>query len=72
MSYTAASQVVARQLEFFENRKVLVVGELSDSFPLELTQVAKSVAVFTTNYGYHRSMNRHSQIQSYFGGRAGR
>ncbi|MCG7587137.1 16S rRNA methyltransferase, partial [Photobacterium sp. OFAV2-7] len=52
MSYTAASQVVARQLEFFENRKVLVVGELSDSFPLELTQVAQSVAVFTTNYGY--------------------
>lgn len=67
MSYTAASQVVARQLEFFENRKVLVVGELSDSFPLELTQVAKSVAVFTTNYSYHCSMNRHSQIQSYFG-----
>lgn len=67
MSYTAASQVVARQLEFFENRKVLVVGELSDSFPLELTQVAQSVAVFTTNYGYYRSMSRHSQIQSYFG-----
>ncbi|MCW8330125.1 16S rRNA (guanine(1207)-N(2))-methyltransferase RsmC [Photobacterium sp. SDRW27] len=67
MSYTAASQVVARQLEFFENRKVLVVGELSDSYPLELTKVAKSVAVFTTNYGYHRSMSRHSKIQSYFG-----
>ncbi|WP_299019005.1 16S rRNA (guanine(1207)-N(2))-methyltransferase RsmC [uncultured Photobacterium sp.] len=67
MSYTAASQVIARQLEFFENRKVLVVGELSDSYPLELAQVAQSVAVFTTNYGYHRSMSRHSQIQSYFG-----
>ena len=67
MSYTAASQVVARQLEFFEDRKVLVVGELSDSYPLELTKVAKSVAVFTTNYGYHRSMGRHGNIQSYFG-----
>ncbi|ELR63472.1 Ribosomal RNA small subunit methyltransferase C [Photobacterium marinum] len=67
MSYTAASQVVARQLEFFENRKVLVIGELSDSYPLELTQVAQSVAVFTTNYGYHCNMSRHSQIQSHFG-----
>ena len=67
MSYTAASQVVARQLEFFEDRNVLVVGELSDSYPLELTKVAKSVAVFTTNYGFHRSMARHSQLQSYFG-----
>ncbi|MDX1303361.1 16S rRNA (guanine(1207)-N(2))-methyltransferase RsmC [Photobacterium sp.] len=67
MSYTAASQVVARQLAFFEDRKVLVVGELSDAFPLEMTNVAKSVAIFTTNYGYYRSMSHHAQLECHFG-----
>jgi len=67
MSYTAASQVVARQLAFFEDRKVLVVGELSDAFPLELTKAAKSVAIFTTNYGYYRSMSRHAELECHFG-----
>lgn len=67
MSYTAASQVVARQLAFFEARKVLVIGELSDAFPLELTHVAKSVTIFTTHYGYYRSMSRHAQLECHFG-----
>ncbi|KMV29108.1 16S rRNA methyltransferase [Photobacterium swingsii] len=67
MSYTAASQVVARQLEFFENRKVLVVGELSDDYPLALVDVAQSVSVFTTNYGYHRQISRSNKVTSYFG-----
>lgn len=67
MSYSAASQVVARQLEFFDNRKVLVAGELSDDYPAALVNIAQSVAVFTTNYGYHRQMNRHQKVQSYFG-----
>ncbi|MGR5127268.1 16S rRNA (guanine(1207)-N(2))-methyltransferase RsmC [Photobacterium swingsii] len=67
MSYTAASQVVARQLEFFENRKVLVVGELSDGYPLALVDVAQSVSVFTTNYGYHRQISRSNKVTSYFG-----
>ncbi|MGR5333767.1 16S rRNA (guanine(1207)-N(2))-methyltransferase RsmC, partial [Photobacterium damselae] len=52
MSYSAASQVVARQTAFFEDRKVLVVVELNDSYPAELVGVALSVAIFTTNYGY--------------------
>ncbi|MGF1699738.1 16S rRNA (guanine(1207)-N(2))-methyltransferase RsmC [Photobacterium makurazakiensis] len=67
MSYSAASQVVARQLEFFENRKVLVAGELSDSFPIELANTASSVTVFTTNYGYFRSLSGRSKVQAYFG-----
>ncbi|MGF1693402.1 16S rRNA (guanine(1207)-N(2))-methyltransferase RsmC [Photobacterium kagoshimensis] len=67
MSYTAASQVVARQLEFFDNRKVLVVGELSDDYPLALVDVAQSVSVFTTNYGYHRQISRSNKVTSYFG-----
>jgi 16S rRNA (guanine1207-N2)-methyltransferase len=67
MSYTAASQVVARQLAFFEGRKVLIAGELSDAYPVELANVAQSVAVFTTNFGYHSAMSRHSNIDCHFG-----
>ncbi|MDO6497867.1 16S rRNA (guanine(1207)-N(2))-methyltransferase RsmC [Photobacterium sanguinicancri] len=67
MSYTAASQVVARQLEFFENRKVLVVGELSDDYPLALVDVAQSVSVFTTNYAYHKQISRSQKVVSHFG-----
>ncbi|WP_261857451.1 16S rRNA (guanine(1207)-N(2))-methyltransferase RsmC [Photobacterium sanguinicancri] len=67
MSYTAASQVVARQLEFFENRKVLVVGELSDDYPLALVDVAQSVSVFTTNYAYHKQISRSLKVVSHFG-----
>ena len=33
MSYSAASQVAARQLEFFENRKVLVAVSSMTTFP---------------------------------------
>ncbi|GAL05901.1 ribosomal RNA small subunit methyltransferase C [Photobacterium aphoticum] len=67
MSYCAASEVAVRQLEFFENRHVLVAGELSDRFPVELAQTAASVTVFTTNYGYYRSMSKHSAITTVFG-----
>ncbi|WP_036825913.1 methyltransferase, partial [Photobacterium sanctipauli] len=67
MSYSAASQVVARQLEFFENQKVLVAGELSDSFPAELANTAESVTVFTTNYGYFRSMAKQPKVNACFG-----
>ncbi|MGR5064116.1 16S rRNA (guanine(1207)-N(2))-methyltransferase RsmC [Photobacterium sp. DNB22_13_2] len=67
MSYSAASQVAARQLEFFENRKVLVAGELADAFPVELSQTASSVTIFTTNFGYARRMSAHTAIQTVFG-----
>ncbi|HIF9085355.1 TPA: 16S rRNA (guanine(1207)-N(2))-methyltransferase RsmC [Photobacterium damselae] len=67
MSYSAASQVVARQTAFFEDRKVLVVGELNDSYPAELVGVAQSVAIFTTNYGYYSEMQRYQKVSSYFG-----
>ncbi|MBC7004384.1 16S rRNA (guanine(1207)-N(2))-methyltransferase RsmC [Photobacterium sp. BZF1] len=67
MSYSTASQVAARQLEFFENRKVLVAGELDDNFPNELSQTAASVTIFTTNYGYARRMAAYSNIHTAFG-----
>ncbi|KHT61495.1 16S rRNA methyltransferase [Photobacterium gaetbulicola] len=67
MSYSAASQVAARQLEFFENRKVLVAGELDDTFPTELSQTASSVTIFTTNFGYARRMSAHDSVHTVFG-----
>ncbi|MGF1685527.1 16S rRNA (guanine(1207)-N(2))-methyltransferase RsmC [Photobacterium japonica] len=67
MSYCAASEVAVRQLEFFENRHVLVAGELSDTFPVELAQTAASVTVFTTNFGYHRNLSKHSAVTTVFG-----
>ncbi|PSW72873.1 16S rRNA (guanine(1207)-N(2))-methyltransferase RsmC [Photobacterium sp. GB-50] len=67
MSYCAASQVVARQSEFFENRKVLIAGELSDTFASELSQTAQTVSVFTTNYGFYSDIKRFNNVSSYFG-----
>lgn len=67
MSYSAASQVVARQSEFFENRKVLIAGELNDTFASELLTTAQSVTVFTTNYGYLGDIEHHQAINCHFG-----
>ncbi|KLV04500.1 16S rRNA methyltransferase [Photobacterium aquae] len=67
MTYSAASQVAARQIEFFDNRKVLVAGELSDTFPIELTRVAQSVTVFTTNYGSYLNLAKHPALTAVFG-----
>lgn len=67
MSYSAASQVVARQSEFFKNRKVLIAGELSDTFASELLATAQSVTVFTTNYGYLGDIEHHQGIDCHFG-----
>lgn len=67
MSYSAASQVAVRQLEFFENRNVLVAGELFDTFPIELSHTAASVTLFTTNYGYYRTMAKYEQVTTFFG-----
>lgn len=67
MSYSAASQVALRQIEFFENRNVLIAGELADAFPIELAQTAASVTVFTTNYGFYRSLAARPQVTAHFG-----
>ncbi|WP_120511694.1 16S rRNA (guanine(1207)-N(2))-methyltransferase RsmC [Photobacterium salinisoli] len=66
-TYSAASQVVARQIDFFTDRHVLVAGELDDLYPIELAAVASSVRVFTTHYGQHLSLSRSSKITSHFG-----
>ncbi|MGL5251477.1 MAG: 16S rRNA (guanine(1207)-N(2))-methyltransferase RsmC, partial [Enterovibrio sp.] len=46
MSYSLESQIIERQLPFFSDKKVLVAGELNDTFAEELAQTAASVSVF--------------------------
>lgn len=65
-AYTAPSQIAQRQLEYFNGKHVLVAGEVEDLFPIELAKHCESVSVFTTHYGYYRSLKAHSSIQSYF------
>lgn len=67
MSFTAPSQVIARQLDYFTDKHVMVAGELEDTFPTELTKHAASVSVFATNYGYYQTMKKHSNVTCYFG-----
>ncbi|PWI32084.1 16S rRNA (guanine(1207)-N(2))-methyltransferase RsmC [Vibrio albus] len=64
--YTAPSQIAERQLNYFAGKHVLVAGEAEDRFPVELTNHCESVSIFTTNYGYHRQMQSHSAVTSYF------
>ncbi|GAB6261448.1 16S rRNA (guanine(1207)-N(2))-methyltransferase RsmC [Photobacterium sp. R1] len=66
-TFSPASQVVARQTDFFTDRHVLVAGELDDLYPVELAKVAASVRVFTTHYGQHTALSRSSRISSHFG-----
>ncbi len=72
MSLSAPSQVVERQLAFFEQRHVLVIGELDGTLPVELEQTAASVRVFTTNYlNFNTLKKRHrcefgAQVSSEF------
>ena len=67
MSYSTASQVVARQIDYFIDRNVLIAGELDDDFALELQDVAQSVQIFTTHFGHYLNMKRHDSVQCHFG-----
>ncbi|RXJ73750.1 16S rRNA (guanine(1207)-N(2))-methyltransferase RsmC [Veronia nyctiphanis] len=67
MSYSTPSQVVARQLEYFEGKNLLIAGELEDTFATELCEVAASVSVFTTNLAFANKMDTFSQVTTYFG-----
>ncbi|QXO17841.1 MULTISPECIES: 16S rRNA (guanine(1207)-N(2))-methyltransferase RsmC [Vibrio] len=66
-NYTAPSQIAERQLAYFAGKKVLVAGEAEDLFPLQLAKHCESVAVFTTHYGFHRQLQQHQGVTSYFG-----
>ncbi|EOD78500.1 Ribosomal RNA small subunit methyltransferase C [Grimontia indica] len=67
MSYTAPSQIAARQLEYFEGKHVLLAGELEDTFATELEGTAASVSIFTTNLAYANQMRRYQNIDVQFG-----
>lgn len=66
-SLTTPSQIAERQLEFFENRHVLLAGEVEDSFALNLCQTSASVSLFSTNYSHYQAISKHSQVDSFFG-----
>ncbi|WP_028023907.1 16S rRNA (guanine(1207)-N(2))-methyltransferase RsmC [Enterovibrio calviensis] len=67
MSYSTPSQVVARQLAYFEGKHVLLAGELEDTFATELLGSAESVSIFTTNLAYANQMRRYDAINVQFG-----
>lgn len=67
MSYTAPSQIAARQLEYFEGKHLLLAGELEDSFASELKSAAASVSIFTTNLAYANQMQGFDGIDVQFG-----
>ncbi|MEZ8144382.1 16S rRNA methyltransferase [Enterovibrio norvegicus FF-454] len=67
MSYSTPSQVVARQLEYFEGKHVLLAGELEDTFATELVSCAESVSIFTTNLAYANQMRRYDSLNVQFG-----
>ncbi|PCS21513.1 16S rRNA (guanine(1207)-N(2))-methyltransferase RsmC [Candidatus Enterovibrio escicola] len=67
MSYSITSQIVARQLKYFENKHILIAGALEDTFATKLCESAKSVNIFTTNLAYANQMSSYSQINTQFG-----
>ncbi|RQW63843.1 16S rRNA (guanine(1207)-N(2))-methyltransferase RsmC [Vibrio viridaestus] len=64
---TPPSQIAERQLEYFSDKHVLVVGEVEDNFPQTLTSHCRQVSVFTTHYGYYRQCQTFKDVTSYFG-----
>ncbi|WP_413112691.1 16S rRNA (guanine(1207)-N(2))-methyltransferase RsmC [Thaumasiovibrio sp. DFM-14] len=56
MSLSAPSQVIERQLAFFENRHLLVMGEFDGNLPSELASTCASLRVFTTNFLTHNRL----------------
>lgn len=66
MPYTTSSQVVERQINYFDGKHVLLAGELEDSFALALRDTAASVNIFTTNLAYANKMQGVENINVQF------
>ncbi|WP_237485572.1 16S rRNA (guanine(1207)-N(2))-methyltransferase RsmC [Vibrio hippocampi] len=66
-TFIAPSQIAERQLEYFANQTVLVIGEIEDQFPIELSKHCDKVTVFTSNYIAYRQLSRSSAIDTLFG-----
>jgi 16S rRNA (guanine1207-N2)-methyltransferase len=52
MTLTAPSEIAQRHLPLFDNKHLLLAGELEDDFVQQLSQRAASVNVFTTHHGF--------------------
>lgn len=66
-TFIAPSQIAERQLEYFANQKVLVIGEIEDQFAIELSKHCDKVTVFTSNYIAYRQLARSNAVSSFFG-----
>ncbi|MGR5362116.1 16S rRNA (guanine(1207)-N(2))-methyltransferase RsmC [Vibrio mediterranei] len=66
-TYIAPSQIAERQLEYFAQKRVLVIGEIEDKFPIELSKHCDKVTVFTSNYITYRMLSSSSKITTLFG-----
>ncbi|EDL52995.1 16S RNA G1207 methylase RsmC [Vibrio mediterranei AK1] len=66
-TYIAPSQIAERQLEYFAQKHVLVIGEIEDQFPIELSKHCDKVTVFTSNYITYRMLSSSSKITTLFG-----
>ncbi|MCW8345201.1 16S rRNA (guanine(1207)-N(2))-methyltransferase RsmC [Vibrio sp. ZSDZ65] len=65
--YIAPSQIAERQLEYFAGKRVLVIGEIEDQFPIDLSKHCDKVTVFTSNYCTYRQLHRSEQLCCHFG-----
>ncbi len=66
-SYSAPSQILARQLDYIKNKHILLAGELEDNFASKLSDIAASVSIFTTNLAYANQMQAYGTISVQFG-----
>ncbi|WP_073603326.1 16S rRNA (guanine(1207)-N(2))-methyltransferase RsmC [Vibrio aerogenes] len=66
-NYSAPSQITERQQAYFKDKHVLIAGELEDNYPVALSSVCKSVAVFTTHYGYYLQSEKYKEVNTYYG-----
>ncbi len=64
-SDSPASQVVARNIEHFSGKDLLIAGAVEDSFPTTLADVAGKVTVFSYNYGVKRYYDNIANITNY-------
>ncbi len=67
MTHIAPSQLLSRQLKYFNNKHLLIAGEIEDDFPLTLAQHAESVSVFSTNFAMYQSLKQHEILDCQFG-----
>ncbi|SIO42096.1 16S rRNA m(2)G 1207 methyltransferase [Salinivibrio sp. ES.052] len=56
MTLTAPSEIAQRHLTLFENKHILLAGELEDDFAQQLLSHAARVSVFSTHHGYASRM----------------